>query len=153
MVVDPIPEPMKARLVRDVTIPQATNVTNNIQKSHVGGRFELKQNIVQLLHTRGQFMGFPHEDPQVHLQTFSEISDTHTPLGVSSDYVWLTLFPFSLLEEARRWLKFEPPNSIITWDDLSRKFLIRFFQSRKTVKLKSEIPIFKQKPGENLYQA
>ncbi|XP_055830789.1 uncharacterized protein LOC129899801 [Solanum dulcamara] len=69
--------------------------------------------MVQLLHSNGQFTGLPHEDPQFHIQNFLEINDTYTPIGVSPDYVRLTLFPFSLLGESKRWLKLEPPNSII----------------------------------------
>ncbi|XP_055803721.1 uncharacterized protein LOC129872830 [Solanum dulcamara] len=80
--------------------------------------------MVQLLHSNGQFTGLPHEDPQVHIQNFLEISDTYTPIGVSPDYVRLTSFPFSLIGEAKRWLKSKPPNSITLWNDLSRKFLI-----------------------------
>lgn len=55
------------------------------------------------------------------------------------DYVRLTLFPYSLLGDTRRWLDSEPPNSITTWDDLSKKFLSQFFSSKKTAKL-SETP-------------
>ncbi|XP_049382857.1 uncharacterized protein LOC125847236 [Solanum stenotomum] len=109
--------------------------------------------MVQLLHTNGQFTDLSHEDPQVHLQNFLEISDMYTPTGVNSDYVRLTLFPFSLLGEAKRWLNFEPANSITTWDDLAWKFLIRFFPSGKTAKLRNDILSFRQKGGGNLYQA
>ncbi|XP_055808273.1 uncharacterized protein LOC129876805 [Solanum dulcamara] len=144
---------MSARTVRYVAVPLTANVTSSIQKSPAGGRFELKQNMVQLLHFNGQFTGLPHEDPQVHIQFFLEISDTYTPNGVSPDYVRLTLFPFSLLGEAKRWLKSEPPNSITLWNDLARKFLIRFFLSGNTAKLRAEILSFKQKCGENLYQS
>ena len=82
-----------------------------------------------------------------------EISDTYTPAGVNSDYVWLTLFPFSLLGEAKRWLISEPANSLITWDDFARKIFIRFFPSGKTSKLRSDILRFRQEGVENLYQA
>uniref|UniRef100_M1D8E9 Uncharacterized protein n=1 Tax=Solanum tuberosum TaxID=4113 RepID=M1D8E9_SOLTU len=42
--------------------------------------------MVQILHTNGQFTGLPHEDPQIHLRTFIEITNTYIPIGVSSDY-------------------------------------------------------------------
>ncbi|KAK4716168.1 hypothetical protein R3W88_014506 [Solanum pinnatisectum] len=139
--------------VRDMAIQQTTNVTSSIQKPSASGRFELNQNMVQLLHTNGQFTGLSHEDPRVYIQNFLEINDTYTPTGVNSDYVRLTLFPFSLLGEAKRWLNSEPENSITTWDDLARKFLIRFFPSGKTAKLRSDILSFRQKGGKSLYQA
>ncbi|XP_009782549.1 uncharacterized protein [Nicotiana sylvestris] len=109
--------------------------------------------MIQLLHANGQFMGLPHEDPQQHILNFLEISDTYITNGVTPDYVRLTLFPFSLLDEAKRWLKAEPANSLTTWNNLARKFLARFFPSAKTAKIKSEIVAFKQKAGGSLYLA
>ncbi|KAH0709383.1 hypothetical protein KY284_010810 [Solanum tuberosum] len=135
---------MKAR---DVAIPRTTNVTSCIQKPEAGGRFEPKQSMVQLLHTNRQFTSLSHEDPTVHIQNFLEISDTYTLARVNVDYVRLTLFPFSMLGEAKRWLNSEPANSITSWDDLAQKFLITFFPSRKTTKLRSDILSFRQKGG------
>ena len=84
----------------------------------------------------------------------SSRSVTHTlQRGVNSNYVRLTLFLFSLLGEAKRWLISEPANSITTWDDLNRKFLIQFFPSTKTGKLRSDILSFLQKVEEIFYQA
>ncbi|XP_055822133.1 uncharacterized protein LOC129890651 [Solanum dulcamara] len=78
---------MVARTVRDVAVPLIANVTSSIQKPPAGGRFELKQNMVQLFHSNSQFTGLPHEDHQVHIQNFLEISDIYTPIEVSPDYV------------------------------------------------------------------
>ncbi|XP_059301882.1 uncharacterized protein LOC132053794 [Lycium ferocissimum] len=39
------------------------------------------------------------------------------------------------------------------WDDLATKFLTRFFPPAKTARLRGEIMSFRQKNGENLYQA
>ena len=61
-----------------------------------------------------QFTGLSDEDSTVQIQNFLEISDTCTPTRVNKDYVMLTLFPFSLLGEAKRWLNSEPANSITT---------------------------------------
>ncbi|XP_015163283.1 uncharacterized protein [Solanum tuberosum] len=108
--------------------------------------------MVQLIHSNGQFTGLPHEDPQIHLRNFIEISDTYIPNGVSSDYVRLTLFPYSFLGAAKRWLDSEPPNSITTLDDLAKKFLSRFFPSKNTAWLRSEKLCFKQNQGEDMYQ-
>ncbi|XP_015162332.1 uncharacterized protein [Solanum tuberosum] len=109
--------------------------------------------MVQLLHTNGQFTDLPHEDPTIHIQKFPEINDTYTPAEVNVDYVRLTLFPFFLLGETKRWLNSELANSFTTWNDLAQKFLIQFFPSGKTAKLSSDILSFRQKVGENLYQA
>ncbi|KAK4724659.1 hypothetical protein R3W88_027438 [Solanum pinnatisectum] len=93
-------------------------MTSCIQKPGAGGRFELKQSMVQLLHTNGQFTDLSHKDPTIHIQNFFEISDTYTPARVNVDYVRLTLFPFSLLGEPKRWLNSEPVNLITTWNYL-----------------------------------
>ncbi|XP_019235474.1 PREDICTED: uncharacterized protein LOC109215817 [Nicotiana attenuata] len=65
----------------------------------------------------------------------------------------LTLFPFSLMGEAMEWLKKEPANSIHNWDDLARKFLMKFFPTKKTKSLRSQILGFQQRDGETLRQA
>ncbi|XP_019260491.1 PREDICTED: uncharacterized protein LOC109238476 [Nicotiana attenuata] len=105
-------------VVREVAMPSIANVTSSIVKPRVTGHFELKQSMIQLLHVNRQFIGLPHEDPQQHILNFLEISDTYITNGVTPNYVRLTLFPFSLLGEAKRWLKAEPANSITSWNDL-----------------------------------
>lgn len=56
-----------ARPVREVEIPLANNVTSSIHESNVGGRFKLKQNMLQLLPTSKQLTGLSPEEPQQHL--------------------------------------------------------------------------------------
>ncbi|XP_019250943.1 PREDICTED: uncharacterized protein LOC109229846 [Nicotiana attenuata] len=108
---------------------------------------------MELIQSTGQYVGLPHEDPQRHIQNFLEITDTYNYPNVSKDYVRLTLFPFSLLGEAKEWLNKEPANSIRTWDDLARKFLIKFFPTKKTKMLRSQILGFEQRASETLCQA
>ncbi|XP_070002544.1 uncharacterized protein [Nicotiana sylvestris] len=141
----------KHMTVQEVAMPSIANVTSSIVKPRITGHFELKQSMIHLLHANGQFMGLPHEDPQQHILNFLEISDTYITNGVTRDYVRLTIFPFSLLGEAKRWLKAEPTNTITSWNDLARKFLAKFFPSGKTAKIRSEIVAFKHKAGESLY--
>lgn len=73
------------------------------------------------------------------MQNFIKLTDTFIPTSVSRDYVRLTLFSHSLLGEAKRWLNAELANSITTWDDLAPKFLIQFFPSELTYKLRDFI--------------
>lgn len=67
---------------REVAIPFMMNLTSLFQKPAVGGNFELKQNMVYLLISSGQFIGLSHKDPQVHLWNFMEISDTFIPTSI-----------------------------------------------------------------------
>ncbi|XP_070009686.1 uncharacterized protein [Nicotiana sylvestris] len=133
--------------------PNLANMTQAIVKPDITGHFELKQYMVQLIQSTEQYVGLFHEDPQRHIQNFLEITDTYNYPNVSKDYVRLTLFPFSLLGEAKEWLQKEPANSFHTWDDLEKKFLIKFFPTKKTKSLRSQILGFQQRDDETLRQA
>lgn len=89
---------MAALRVRDLGISCPTNVSLCIQKYEPGRRFELKQIVMQILHTMQMefFYGLSHKDPTIHIDNFLEISDFYTAIGVNKYYVRLTLFPFSL---------------------------------------------------------
>lgn len=117
------------KIVHKVAIPLASHVISVIRKSKLGGSFKPSQKMVQLLHNIRKFMGLSHEDPQVHLQNFLEISDTFIPTRVSTNYVRLTLFPFTVLGEAKKWLNTEPLNPITTWVDMTKKLFIQLFPS------------------------
>ncbi|GJT60175.1 reverse transcriptase domain-containing protein [Tanacetum coccineum] len=67
--------------------------------------------------------------------------------------VKLMLFPFSLEGVARIWLEKEPPQSILTWDDLVSKFINKFFPPSKTTNLRNEILRFQQRFDETFYKA
>lgn len=100
------------------------------------GKFELNQSMVQIFHSNGQFTSLLNEDPQIHVRTFIDINNIYISIRVSSHYVRLTLFPYSLLEAEKYWLDSEPPNFITTRNDVAKKFLSQFFPSKKTVKLR-----------------
>ncbi|GJR07365.1 reverse transcriptase domain-containing protein [Tanacetum coccineum] len=53
----------------------------------------------------------------------------------------------------RRWLKKEPPRSILTWEDLVSKFINEFFPSSRTTNLRNEISNFEQRFGESFHEA
>nr|GEU31407.1 reverse transcriptase domain-containing protein [Tanacetum cinerariifolium] len=54
---------------------------------------------------------------------------------------------------ARIWYEKEPPNSILTWDDLVNRFVNQFFPSSKTTHLKNEISRFTQRFKETFGEA
>nr|GEY76921.1 reverse transcriptase domain-containing protein [Tanacetum cinerariifolium] len=72
---------------------------------------------------------------------------------VSNDAIKLMLFPYSLDDRARIWYKKEPPNSILTWEDLVNKFVNQFFPPSKTTHLKNEISCFTQRFDETFSKA
>nr|GEW75422.1 reverse transcriptase domain-containing protein [Tanacetum cinerariifolium] len=72
---------------------------------------------------------------------------------VSNDAIKLMLFPYSLEGAARIWYEKEPPNSILTWDDLVNKFVNHFFPPSKTTHLKNVISYFTQRFEETFGEA
>ena len=98
-------------------------------------------------------MGLTNEDPNTYVSNFLEVCDTVKYNGVSDDAICLRLFPFSLKDKAKHWIKLEPPDSINTSDDLVHKFLSKFFPSAKEANMRIEIHNFAQFEGETFYDA
>nr|GEX26719.1 hypothetical protein [Tanacetum cinerariifolium] len=73
--------------------------------------------------------------------------------GVPINVIKLMLFPYSLEGAARILYEKEPPNSILTWDDLVNKFVNQFFPPSKTTHLKNEISRFTQRFEETFGEA
>ena len=113
--------------------------------------FELKSITFKLLQGI-QFHGLAHEDPNAHILNFLEVCDTVKFKGVRDDAIRLRLFSFSLNDKAKHWLISEPPDSITSWDDLSNKFLARFFPPKKVANLRIDISSFYLYEGEWFYE-
>ncbi|GJR10020.1 reverse transcriptase domain-containing protein [Tanacetum coccineum] len=75
----------------------------------------------------------------------SQITSTLRFKNVPNDVIKLMMFPYSLEGAAKTWYEKEPPNSILTWEDLVTKFVNQFFPPSKTTHLKNEISRFTQK--------
>ncbi|GJT30496.1 reverse transcriptase domain-containing protein [Tanacetum coccineum] len=75
--------------------------------------------------------------------------------GCPEDVIKLVIgwFRYSLEGAARVWYDKEPPNSILTWEDLVTKFVNQFFPPSKTTHLKNEISHFTQKFEETFSEA
>nr|GEX12671.1 reverse transcriptase domain-containing protein [Tanacetum cinerariifolium] len=72
---------------------------------------------------------------------------------VPNDAIKLMLFLYSLEDRARIWYEKEPPNSILTWEDLVNKFVNQFFPPSKTTHLKNKISRFTQRFEETFSEA
>nr|GEX13773.1 reverse transcriptase domain-containing protein [Tanacetum cinerariifolium] len=86
-------------------------------------------------------------------RTMEELLQAPTEGDVPNDAIKLMLFPYSLEVAARIWYEKEPPNSILTWDDLVNKFVNQFFPPSKTAHLKNEISRFTQRFEETFGEA
>ncbi|GJY21356.1 reverse transcriptase domain-containing protein, partial [Tanacetum coccineum] len=114
--------------------------------------FKLKHSLLTLVQNK-QFFGHDKEDPHAHIRYFNKITSTMRFPNVPNTSIKLMLFPFSLEGAARIWLEKEPPQSILTWDDLVSKFINEFFPPSKTTNLRNEITNFQQRFDESFSEA
>nr|GEY26349.1 reverse transcriptase domain-containing protein [Tanacetum cinerariifolium] len=114
--------------------------------------FKIKTNLLQLVQTN-KFHGFERDNPHTHISNFKRMTSTLKYRDVPNDAIILMLFSYSLEGAARIWYEKEPPNSILTWDDLVNKFINQFFPPSKTTHLKNEISRFTQRFEETFGEA
>nr|GEU69461.1 putative reverse transcriptase domain-containing protein [Tanacetum cinerariifolium] len=114
--------------------------------------FEIKTNLLKLVQTN-KFHGFERDNPHTHISNFKWMTSTLKYRDVPNDAIKLMLFPYSREGAARIWYEKEPPNSILTWDDLVNKFVNQFFPPSKTTHLKNEISRFTQRFEETCGEA
>nr|GEZ44546.1 reverse transcriptase domain-containing protein [Tanacetum cinerariifolium] len=92
-----------------------------------------------------KFHGREKDNPHTHISNFKMMTATLKYRDISNDAIKLMLFSYSLEDRARILYEKEPPNLILTWDDLINKFVNQFFPPSKTTHLKNEISCFKQR--------
>ncbi|GJV89871.1 reverse transcriptase domain-containing protein [Tanacetum coccineum] len=114
--------------------------------------FEIKTNLLQLVQAN-PFHGLENENPHAHINSFKRITSTLRFRNVPNDVIKLMMFPYSLEGAAKTWYEKEPPNSILTWEDLVTKFVNQFFPPSKTTHLKNKISCFTQKFDESFSEA
>nr|GEY30299.1 reverse transcriptase domain-containing protein [Tanacetum cinerariifolium] len=114
--------------------------------------FEIKMNLLQLVQAN-PYHGFERENPHTHINNCKRITSTLKFKDVPNDVIKLMMFPYSLEGTARVWYDKEPPNSILTCEDLVNKFVNQFFPPTKTTHLKNEISRFTQRFKETFEEA
>nr|XP_027118746.1 uncharacterized protein LOC113735989 [Coffea arabica] len=110
--------------------------------------FELKSGLIHLLPS---FHGLSGEEPHKHVKEFEIVCSSMKPPGVTEEQIRLRDFSFSLKDAAKDWLYYLPAGSIITWAQLKKKFLEKFFPTSRAASLRKEICSIKQYSGESLY--
>nr|GEY73853.1 reverse transcriptase domain-containing protein [Tanacetum cinerariifolium] len=110
--------------------------------------FKIKTNLLQLVQAN-KFHGFKRDSPYTHISNLKRMTTTLKYRDVLNDVIKLMLFPYSLEGASIVWYKKEPPNSILTWDDLVNQF----FPPSKTTHLKNEISRFTQRFKESFEEA
>ena len=119
------PKPLKSSFVpQGVAQPSCITFT-----PAAGTSFSLSP---QLINSVPHFYGKPNEDPNTHLREFYDLCRTQFPPGLTAEQLKLILFPFSLKDHAKWWLNSLPSDTIGTWDQLSTKFITKFFPAQRT---------------------
>ncbi|GJU00187.1 reverse transcriptase domain-containing protein [Tanacetum coccineum] len=114
--------------------------------------FELKSSLINLVQNR-IFRKEVMRGASCSIRHFESITNNQRYPDVPNTTIKLLLFPFSLDGVAKTWLDKEPPNSILTWDDLVSKFINFFFPPSKTTNLRNEITNFRQIAQESFSEA
>ncbi|XP_061371420.1 uncharacterized protein LOC133314004 [Gastrolobium bilobum] len=144
-----------SEIMGDRTLKQlaAPNVDNEqplcIRYTNPVVPFELKSGLIHLL---PKFHGLAGEDPHKHLKEFHIVCSTMKPTGVDEEQIKLRAFPFSLDSGAKDWLYYLPPSSIVSWNDMARLFLEKFFPSSRATSIRKEISGIRQANGENMHE-
>jgi hypothetical protein len=111
--------------------------------------FELKSGLIHLLPT---FHGLAGEDPHKHLKELHVVCTSMKPTGVTEEQIKLRAFPFSLKDSAKDWLYYLPSGSIITWNEMKRLFLEKYFPASRAANIRKEICGVRQHNGESLHE-
>ncbi|KAL1223420.1 hypothetical protein V5N11_003482 [Cardamine amara subsp. amara] len=99
------------------------------------------------------FHAHPTEHPMDHIEKFEDLASSIKANGVSEDYMFCNLFPYSLAGEAARWLKQLKPGSLTTWKDTKKAFLENFYDDAKSEDLRNMIAQFSQGSPETFKAA
>lgn len=125
------PKPLKSSFIpQGVAQPSCITFT-----PVVGTTFSLSP---QPINSVPHFYGKPNEDPNNHLREFYDLCRTQFPPGLTAEQLKLILFPFSLKDHAKWWLNSLPSDTIATWDQLSAKFITKFFPAQRTRQLRRD---------------
>nr|GEW16358.1 reverse transcriptase domain-containing protein [Tanacetum cinerariifolium] len=142
-----IPRHRNKRRTPNVVEPELHTIVEIMADNHI------MDELLQAPTEGKPYHGFERENPHTHINNFKRITSTLKFKYVPNDVIKLMMFPYSLERNARVWYDKEPPNSILTWEDLVNKFVNQFFPPSKTTHLKNEISHFTQRFEETFGEA
>nr|GEW93380.1 MAK10-like protein [Tanacetum cinerariifolium] len=112
-----------------------------------------RSDTIRLVQNGCSFHGLWSEDPNHHLKDFLKLVDSLDIDSANRERTRMRLFQFSLCDQASNWLERLLAGSITTWEDLTTHFLVQFFPSGRTAKLRNDILMFQQHHEESLSEA
>jgi len=144
-----IENPPKQKPMKSSFIPQNSNQPSCIAcQPNVQSNFDLSSLLNMVPHYRGT----PTEDPYLHIRDFFDLCKTQNVHGLNAEGIRLILIPFSLKDNAKLWLNSLAAWSIHNWEELTTKFLKKFFPTQRTRQLRREIQTFQQKDGDLFFE-
>jgi hypothetical protein len=140
-------------LLRELAMPSIEDI--EMQKSDLTlatTHYEVKPRIIKLVVTN-PFRGLEDDNPYRHIKEFMMICNTVQQEGVRTAWFKWNLFPFSLGDEARIWYTLASIKAKGNWDELVKKFLLKFFSKSKVQDLRRQVLNFKQGEEEEIGEA
>jgi hypothetical protein len=113
--------------------------------------YKVNPRIIKVVATN-PFRGLEDDNPYRHIKEFSMICNT-VQQGVLTAWFKWNLFQFSLGNEARRWYTLASVEAKGNWDELVKKFLLKFFPISKVEDLRRQVLNFKQGEDEGIEEA
>ncbi|CAM8977842.1 unnamed protein product [Rhodiola kirilowii] len=104
-----------------------------------------------VIHHLPKFGGMPNENPLRHLKEFHGVCMSMKSASVPENIFKLKAFPFSLVSQAKSWLMSLPSGSIISWDQMQRKFMDKYYSHSKAAQTRKELSMLRQGRGETLF--
>nr|GEZ59719.1 zinc finger, CCHC-type [Tanacetum cinerariifolium] len=112
------------RTLGDYSKPSHEGYRNTIELPVGNNMVPLRSDTIWLVQNGGSFHGLWSENPNQHLKDFLKLVDS-----------------------------LDLDGSITTYEDLTTRFLARFFLPRRTAKLRNDILMFQQHHGESLSES
>jgi hypothetical protein len=139
--------------LRELAMPSMEDI--EMQKSDLmlaTTHYEVKPGIIKLVATK-PFRGLEDDNPYRHIKEFTMLCNTVQQKGVPAAWFKWNLFPFSLEDEAQRWYTLASVEAKGNWDELVKKFLLKFFPISMVQDLRRQVLTFKQGEDEGIDEA
>ncbi|GKD41890.1 hypothetical protein Tco_1266535 [Tanacetum coccineum] len=107
------------RTLRDYSKPSHEGYRNTIKLPVGNNVVPLRSDTIRLVQNGCSFHGLWSKDPNQHLKDFFKLVDSLDLDGENREITRLSLFQFSLRDQASNWLERLPAGSISTWEDLT----------------------------------
>jgi hypothetical protein len=104
--------------------------------------YEVKPRIIKLVATN-PFRGLEDDNPYRHIKEFTMLCNTMQQEGVPAVWFKWNLFPFPLEDEALRWYTLASVEAKGNWDELMKKFPLKFFTTSKIQDIRRQVLTFK----------